>query len=293
MPVHNAETFLAEAIESILKQSYRNFEFIMIDDASTDNSWKIMKKYAKLDKRIVILQNTKNLGVSQTIACGLKIAKGEYIARMDADDVSIKTRFSKQLKYIKSRPSVVAIGSQCFVIDKDGKDIGNKTFPLTHEEIYDYTFRFNPVQHPTLFISKSRLPKDFEFYDDSLDGAEDLDLLFKLFRYGRVENMDEYLLKYRIHGNNVSFQHVKHIYLQAFLARMKGIFKYSYRPSFTGAVTTFIQTIMMLVLPSSVIFWLYKKLRNIDQKAFATSGDKKDVKVAVVTPSAIQLSHAS
>ena len=110
MPVYNAEAFLEEAIESILDQTFPNFEFIIVDDASTDNSSKIIKDYLKLDKRIVLLSNEKNLGIAETRPKGTKYAKGKYIAVADADDNSISTRFAKQHDYLESNSECGGVG---------------------------------------------------------------------------------------------------------------------------------------------------------------------------------------
>ena len=161
MPVYNAGGFLVEAIKSILKQTYKNFEFIIVDDASTDDSWKILRKFRKKDKRIKTYRFQEKVGVSQTVKYAIEKAKGKFLARMDADDSSYPQRLEKELNYLLKNPETVAIGTQCRLIDKNGKTIGKKTFPTKFEDIYKYIFTFIPVQQPTLMINKTKLPKDF------------------------------------------------------------------------------------------------------------------------------------
>ena len=128
MPVYNAANFLPQAIESILNQTYSHFEFIIIDDASKDNSWKIIKQYARKDNRIHAFKNHINLGVSLTSNIGISKAKGKYLVRMDADDISFSDRIEKELKFLLNNPSVVAVGGQCIIIDEYNHSIGKKTF---------------------------------------------------------------------------------------------------------------------------------------------------------------------
>ena len=265
MPVYNAGSFLVEAIESILSQTYKNFEFIIVDDCSTDNSWSILRNYAKKDSRIRLFRNTKNLGVSETAQKAIAKARGEFLARMDADDIASPSRLETQLNYLLAHPETVAVGGQCLVIDKDGQVIGEKKFPLSFEEIYSYIFKFIPVQQPTLMIAKGRLPKDFKFYRDGMNTAEEVELFFKLFQYGKVENLPEFVLKYRLHNNNTSLKNLKKTYLLTFYSRIGAVFQYGYRPSWDGLITTLLEAILVLLLPKQWTLALYKKVRNLQE----------------------------
>src|SRR3989344_7971206 len=150
MPVYNAGDFLVEAVKSILNQTYKNFEFIIVDDASTDSSYSILKQYARKDKRIKLFNNTKNKGISISVKLAISKAKGEFIARMDADDISFPQRLEKQVEYLQKHLQTVAIGTQCLLIDKNGEIIGEKKFPQEFKDIYKYIYQFVPVQQPTL-----------------------------------------------------------------------------------------------------------------------------------------------
>jgi len=267
MPVRNGEKYLPQAIDSLVQQTYRQWELVVVNDNSKDNTLSILKKYAKKYNRIFVYSTKRRVGISRALELGLKKAKGDFIARMDADDICLPERLAKQVSYLKRRSDVVAIGAQCYVINAKGKHIGKKKFPLTYPEIYDFAFKFNPVQHPTLMFVRSRLPEDFEYYHDSFDGAEDLDLLFKLFRYGRVENMNQYLLKYRIHQLNSSLIDVKDNFRQALLARVKAVRKYNYQPSFSGLIVTLAQFFIVSFLPAKFIYRLYFVMRKIKSEA--------------------------
>lgn len=263
MPVYNAGQFLRQSIESILAQTYQNFEFIIVNDASTDNSLALLKEYAKRDKRITVLSNKKNLGVSMTVKRAIKRAKGVYLARMDADDVSHPERLEKQVHYLESHPKTVAVGAQCVVIDKDGNEIGEKRFPLTHDEIYRYISVLIPLQQPSLMIARQRLPKDFEYYVDGMNTAEEVELIFKLFLYGKVENLPDTLLRYRLHGRNTSLADIKKTFLLTLLSRLKAVIVYGYRPPLYGMLATLAQTAIVLLLPPSATLWIYARMKRM------------------------------
>lgn len=263
MPVYNAGKFLEESIESILSQSYKNFEFIIVDDASTDNSWSILQKYAQRYKRIKIDRNKKRMGVSITVKKAIVQAQGEFIARMDADDIALPNRIEKQIQYLQENPRTVAVGGQCLIINEQKEIIGEKVFPTDFKQIYKYIFHFVPVQQPTLMIARTRLPIDFEYYRDGMNTAEEVELYFKFFKYGKVENLPDYIHLYRLHSHNTSLENVRKTFLLTLLSRILAIIKYEYKPTFTGLIITLAQTVVTLILPNRVTIALYKYLRKM------------------------------
>lgn len=271
MPVYNAAPYLKDSIESVLTQSYPHFEFIIVDDASTDSSYEILKGYKKKDKRIKLYRNKTNLKQGATVTFALQKAKGDFIARMDADDIALRSRFKKQLSYLLENPKTVAIGGQCMLIDQNGKKIGEKNFPTGFDEVYKYILEFCPAQQPSMMFAIKRLPQDFSFYDHGMSPVEDVELLFKLFKYGKVENMPDYLLKYRIHGENSSLKNLKKSFFLTFLSRMRGIFLHGYTPTLKGLVVTFIQLVVVMTLPEKTTYALYKTLKNIKSKTSSAS----------------------
>lgn len=271
MPVYNAGNFLVEAIKSILSQTYKNFEFIIVDDASTDNSWKILKQYARKNKKIKLFRNSENLGVSVTVKRAISESKGNFIARMDADDISFPDRLEKQIKYLLSHKTTVALGGQCLLIDKKGRVIGAKTFPTKFEDIYKYIFQFVPVQQPTLIISRKRLPKSFEYYKDGMNTAEEIELIFKLFLYGKVENLQDVVLNYRLHDNNTSLRNLRTTFYYTLVARLNALLRYKYKPTFQGVIATILQTFLVFTLPKRVLTGLYFLTKGIKKPSFSLS----------------------
>ena len=276
LPVHNGARYIEHALDSIIAQTYRHWKLIVVNDGSTDETGQILSDYAKKDSRINIVTMKKPRGISKALNRGVKQAKGLYIARMDADDISYPKRLEKQVKYLQKHQYVVAVGTQCDIIDADGRVTGVKMFPVKSQDIYNTVFRFNPLQHPTLMIDRTLLPKGFVFYDD-LDGAEDLNLLFKLFPYGKVENLRDHLLAYRIHGENSSLKHIKKIYMQALTARIRGVLRHGYVPSAKSVCLTIAQTLIIAILPERVIRPLYFYARGI--KASISTKAKQGIKI--------------
>ncbi len=265
MPVYNAGDFLLEAVRSIQNQTYQNWELIAIDDASEDNSFPLLKKLEENDSRIKVFRNKRNLGVSKAANLAISRTKGDYIARMDADDICFPQRIEKQLSYLVKNPQTVALGTQCQLINKDGEVIGKKSFPLKFKGVKEEIFIRIPVQQPTLMVNKKRLPKDFIWYDENAETGEEVELLFRLFQIGKVENLSKVLLKYRIHGNNTSLKDPKKTFLFTFKTRASAIFKYNYRPTFLGLTISLVQFLIIGMLPSKLIYPLYALIRGFSR----------------------------
>jgi glycosyltransferase involved in cell wall biosynthesis len=261
MPVRNAGNFLTEAVTSILNQTYKNIELIVVNDASTDTTSKILSLLK--DKRVRIFKNKKRLGVTSTANIAISKARGIFIARMDGDDVASLDRIEKQVKFLENHKNVVAVGGQCELIDAYGKTFGTKNFPLTNSKIRKMIFSNVPVQQPTLMVARMRLPENFVWYDENYSSAEELELLFKLFTFGEVRNLNEYLLKYRIHKGNTSLKNPKKTFFLTLKTRVQAISKYGYKPTFGGVVATVAQTILVIMMPNGWIYPIYSMLRGM------------------------------
>src|ERR1035437_9636183 len=186
MPVYNAEPYLKEAIESVLNQSFRDFELLLIDDASTDKSVEIIKSYH--DNRIVLLQKPINSGYNDSLNMAIPFAKGEYIARMDADDLSLDNRFLKQYNYMEQHPDILVLGTMLKVI---GADFSNKYHPITYDQVKLFSLMGSPVAHPTVFIRRSVFDTYNLKYDRNFEPAEDYDLWSRILEIGKIENLPD------------------------------------------------------------------------------------------------------
>lgn len=263
MPVFNAGNFLAEAISSVLNQSYKNIELIIVNDGSTDTSKKIIANFKKADKRVRVFTNKRNLGVSKSASIGIAHANGQFIARMDADDVTTVDRVVKQVEFLLKNKGYVAVGGQCDLIDANGEKIGEKHFPLKDSEIKKVIFSHVPLQQPTLMVNKNLIPDNFVWYDENYSSAEELELIFKLFKLGKIANLPQIVLSYRMHKHNSSLINPKRTFYLTLKTRMIAILKYGYVPSFGGVISSLLQTIFVTLAPSFIIYPIYSYLRGM------------------------------
>jgi glycosyltransferase involved in cell wall biosynthesis len=210
MPVYNGAEFLAEAIDSILQQTYGHFEFLIINDGSTDASELIIESYD--DPRIVYVKNEVNQGLIYSLNKVIGLSKGKYIARMDADDVSNASRFEKQVAEFERDMTLVVCGSFIKTFGNGKVDFVNH-IPVTHPQIVSSVFYRCPFAHPTVMIRKDSLLKLEEFYREDYKHSEDYDLWSRLVFLGTCKNIPEFLLNYRVHGRQVStvFEELKYI----------------------------------------------------------------------------------
>ena len=206
MAVYNAEKYLDEAIQSILIQTYEKFEFIIINDGSSDKSLEILEKYAIQDSRIVMI-NRKNKGLVYSLNEGILKAKGKYIARMDADDISDPFRLENQLEFIENN-NLDICGGHYLLLDKKGKINGLNVVPISHEMCTLSLLFKVPFAHPSVIIRKSFLNDNLlEYGQSKYQKAEDLDLWIRMHKCGaRFGNVDKVVLKYRVLEESLSKQ---------------------------------------------------------------------------------------
>ena len=215
MPVYNGSQYLQEAIDSILGQTYKDFEFIIVDDGSTDESASIIAKNAAKDSRIVSLHNEKNSGICVTLNKGLDVAKGEYIVRMDCDDVALPERIERQVAFMNERVDIGVAG--CNI------DMFHDEYPENHMV---FSFDTDPyecragllfaacVAHPAVIIRRSVLVKHNIQYDDYFRGMEDYYLWWQISKYSQITNVPELLLRYRLHVKQVTQTQVNESFIR-------------------------------------------------------------------------------
>lgn len=200
MPTYNAEEYLKEAIDSILNQTYSNFELLIIDDNSKDKTREIINAYQ--DDRIKLI-NGNCKGLPAALNVGLKNAQGEYIARMDADDISMPDRLEKQINFLTEHPEI-SLCSSLMMTYKDGKDLQILGKKMSADEVkVDLLFK-TPIFHPTVMFRKSDFEKHNLHYNEALRGAEDFELWTRAAQYLNFEVLGDILLKYRIENNKAT-----------------------------------------------------------------------------------------
>lgn len=206
MPVYNAERYVGDAVQSIVSQTWRDWEFIIIDDGSTDRSSEILRDWAAREPRIRLIARA-NTGYLQALNDGLSLAAGEFIARMDADDVAIAERLERQIAFLESHPECVAVGSALLRIDADGDVLCEEPMPETHEEIEARLFNgLGALGHPAVTMRRATLT-EVGGYREAYYGAEDHDLWLRLAEHGRLANLRQALLMSRVHAENFTFVH--------------------------------------------------------------------------------------
>jgi len=207
LPFYNAKAFLVEAIDSVLNQTFTDFELILIDDNSSDGSSLIAENYQKIDERVSYYKNSERLGIVKNLNKGLELAQADIIARMDGDDICDTQRLEKQFNFLISHPEISVVGSFVSIIDEDGNLIDKRTKLLNHEEIKKNILTYSPFVHPAVMFRKQDVIKVGGYRGD-YGFNEDLDLWFRLAYSGfKLANLSEFLLKYRYHQNSTAHQY--------------------------------------------------------------------------------------
>lgn len=206
LPVYNGERYVEEAVESILAQDFTNFELIIINDGSTDKSGTILRKLAEKDSRIRLIER-ENDGLISALNQGISLAKADFIARMDADDIATPDRFRLQYEYLKNNESVGLLGSFIKIIGKQGEFIRLGDYPVTAKETLAFIEKGSPLAHPAVMMRKDAVVAAGG-YRRMFRHCEDYDLWLRISELGYgIENYSKPLLHYRVHGENVSAVH--------------------------------------------------------------------------------------
>lgn len=199
MPVYNCRPFIEESVNSILNQTFTDFEFIIIDDCSVDGTFEYLQTLT--DPRIKLVRNEKNSGIAISLNLGIEMVKGIYIARMDGDDISFPDRFAKQVMFMDEHPEIILCGGGY-------QSIGSSNFIFipksSHEDIILYLMNYSPIAHPTVFFRTKILKNNNIRYQPEYVPAEDYKMWTVLSEYGKFANLTDILLYYRVHKNQIS-----------------------------------------------------------------------------------------
>lgn len=199
VPVYNQAPFVAAAISSILEQSFRDFELIAVDDGSDDGTAEVVGSFG--DARIRLLQNPRNRGVSCSLNMGIRASRGEYIARMDGDDISTPDRLAKQVAFMDANPHIAVCGSH---VETMGGARSVVKRPLGSAAIKCFLLAGPPFSHPSVMMRRTVLERHALYYDEGIGAAQDYDLWFRVLQVAAGWNLNEVLLKHRLHDQQVS-----------------------------------------------------------------------------------------
>lgn len=259
MSVYNNKDTLVEAIISILNQTFKDFEFLIIDDHSTDNSLSILEKYAALDERIKIMKNIKNKGLGYNLNQGLKRARGKWIARMDADDIAMPDRFEKQMDFINEN-DVDIVGSWATEINEQGKEIGLRKCPVSDREIKKYIWTC-PIIHPSVMFKRDKIV-DIGSYGDERR-RQDYELWFRAAKAGlKFANIPEPLIKYRYADDYFEKNNFGNLVAQAKIG-LKGCLMVNAKPiAYIGVLVP----VLRGMLPKKMQRFVNNMLKKVDPR---------------------------
>lgn len=261
LPVYNCEKYLGEAIESILKQTLKDFEFIIINDASTDSTSEIIKKYAKKDNRIVVINNEKNMYIAGALNKGIKQAQTDYIARMDADDISFPWRLQMQYDLISSNSRVAVVGSDIQIVDENGEVLTYRSYKTTPVSLKRTMMRYSPFAHPVVMFRKS-YAAEFGFYDPSKSPSEDVDLWFKLGSKYDFVSVPYPLLKYRLFMKSSSNKKLRNVEMMTLKMRINAVKTLGYTFGISDVIYNLLQLSTWIFMPPSFRVAFFNFLRN-------------------------------
>lgn len=208
MSCYNEQDMVERAVKSILDQTFTNFEFIIINDGSEDETANILKSLARVDHRIFLINHSRKGGLPLRLNEGIRMAQGKYIARMDADDYSFSTRLYDQQLYLEEHENIDVLGSSVKLVNKEtGKYLGVLNMPTNHDDIVRRVFRKTLVIHPSVMVRK-RVFESCGIYDETLSWAEDSDLWLRIYDKVRFHNLPKALLSYSV-KQKISFKIVR------------------------------------------------------------------------------------
>jgi glycosyltransferase EpsE len=260
MPAYNAEKYISESIDSILIQTFADFELIIVDDCSKDKTWDIIQEYTKKDKRIVGIKNKYNLGISANRNKLKKIAKGEYIMWQDADDISTEDRMKRQVEVLDQDSSVGIVGGYLQFFDETG-DLSIRKYDDLDSQLRKNIFRYSPVSQGASMTRKNVLDEvgDYDLYYSS---GEDLDISFRIGSKYKFANIQDIVLKYRQNESGSTIGALKRMELNTISIRLKYIESKYYNSTYIDHIYNVLQYISIFIIPSKFKIAIFNLIRN-------------------------------
>lgn len=251
MPTFNSARFIKDAVDSILFQTFQDFEFIIIDDVSTDGTLEILSGYAQKDNRIRIIKNERYMGLIFSLNSGIRECVGEYIARMDSDDIAIRDRLEKQVAIMDANSDICVLGGALTYIDASGNELG----VVRHCDL-NGNLKGCPLLHPTVIIRRSTLIQNDFYYLEKYRFAEDYFLWLQISKKGRISAINDVVIKYRLNNNAAKIRHLKRILWATLRVKKDAIFTLNIMPTFKDLMIMLSEFILFL-LPAQIILFVY------------------------------------
>lgn len=253
MPVLNPHPeYFPVAIKSVLNQTYGDFELLVVEDPSCRSAREHLAEFD--DPRIVHVRNEKHTSLVQQLNQGLRMARGQWVARFDADDICDKERLAKQVAFLEGNPGIAVLGTQIRIIDEQGKVVGYRRYPEEHREIITALRRFNPLAHPSVIYRRDEVVKSGGYRTTRGFPVEDYELWSRLARSGaRFANLKEALISYRIHGAATKVQMVRRLLIGTLLVKRDYWFREMTLKDWTRVV---VET-LLLAVPQKLLLRLF------------------------------------
>ena len=260
MPVYNAEEYVEECITSVLDQSLQNFEFVIVDDCSSDGTWSIIQEYEENDTRIKAFRNEENLGVVKTRnrAFSKVCGSSEYVAIMDSDDVCLSERLEKQVLFLERHEDHGVVGGNTVIINEEGERIGHREYPRTNEEVQRELIFRSPFAQPAVMLRRSILRRVGE-YNEEYERAQDYELWFRVLSISKGANLQEDVLKYRVSESQGKSTALKETLRNTLKIQRRYLLKERYFSVRAGLYH--VLHYPLFLVPSRIIKYVFMKIR--------------------------------
>jgi len=257
MPVYNQPETLESAITSLLTQSFSDFELMIIDDHSTDETIPILNRFKRQDKRVKIITNRRHLGLTKSLNLGIKAVKTKLIARMDADDIALPKRLEKQRQYLLTHPKIGLLGTAAKLIDTAGQSAGVRILPVDSQGIRRQILSFCPFIHPTWMLPR-KVWLELNGYNEAFPFAQDYELALRIAAKYPTANLAETLLMYRVNNPAaISLKQLKQHEKLAIKARWLALTRYGYSWNESWRI---IKPALSFLVPAGIKKLVYEKI---------------------------------
>ncbi len=260
MPAYNNEIYIEAAVDSLVGQTYKNWELIVVDDHSTDKTGEVIDRLAKKDKRIRAFHNPQRIKQTRSRNFAISKAKGKYVTLLDSDDIRLPDSLQKQIDFLQSHPGVVAVGTGAEICDEQMRRLNDRLYPLENKQIRRTFFRYSPFCLASLMIRTEAL--DSPAYNPDVEPAEDIDLAMRLGKIGKLANLPDVLYRVRTHKQSVTQRGARIMEKKTFGIRRKAVREYGYKMTLADIVYNTLQFSSMYLMPPRVRFWLFNKIRS-------------------------------
>lgn len=260
IPAYNASVYLPDAVDSILKQTFQNYEMIIIDDHSSDDTWNVIQHFAGKDPRIRAYQNEENLGIAGNRNRGVALARGKYLVWQDADDISLPTRIESQYRFMESHPEVGILGGYIELF-KGQVVLGVRKYPADDADLRRCIFRYSPIAQPAAMVRMEALRNVGE-YNLKYPPAEDIDMTFRIGEHYNLANLQEIVVRYRESDTSATFTRLKKMELSTLQIRRKYARSPAYKITLGDQIYNILHFFSVWVVPPRVKIKLFNLWRN-------------------------------